>query len=85
MAKFSQPQELDVKNPRHPRITQLPSQPVSMPPASQLTLQGSPLPEQVTLQVVPVSHTTSQPPPGQSTAHCEPLSQSKLQAPPLHW
>jgi hypothetical protein len=46
-------------------------------------VHGAP-PVQSMLQVVPVSHTMSQPPVGQSMVQFEPLSQSKLQPPPEH-
>ena len=63
-------------------MSQLPVQPVSMPPASQVTVQGSPDVVQSTVQVESPSQTMSQPPPAQVMLHIELLSQSNSQPPP---
>ena len=63
-------------------MSQAPVQPVSVPPFSQLTVQGSPVVVQSTVQVELPSQTMSQPPPAQLMLHIESLSQSNSQPPP---
>jgi hypothetical protein len=64
-------------------VLQLPLQ-VACEPPSQVMWHASGASSQSTLQVEPPSHTTSQPPPSQLSAHLDAPSQSDVQLPPLH-
>src|SRR6187431_740407 len=65
-----------------PISSQLSLSQLATEPASQVTVQGSPVSPQLTLQLESPSQPTWQPPPPQSTEHSDAPSQSIAQPPP---